>query len=93
MYLTVGALAMALGLFATPVAAEVPSKPNIIFILADDIGLPGFGCTGGIFKTPNIDALAARAARERLKTEMDKLMATEPGTTVVPKKRKKLKKS
>ena len=39
------------------------AKPNIIFILADDIGLPGFGCTGGIYKTPNIDALAAGGTR------------------------------
>ena len=43
-------------------AAEAP-KPNIIFILADDIGLPGFGCTGGAYKTPNIDALAAGGTR------------------------------
>ena len=39
------------------------TKPNIIFILADDIGLPGFGCTGGVYKTPNIDALAAGGTR------------------------------
>ncbi len=39
------------------------TKPNIIFILADDIGLPGFGCTGGIYKTPNIDALASGGTR------------------------------
>ncbi len=43
--------------------AADPRKPNIIFILADDIGLPGFGCTGGIYKTPNIDALAAGGTR------------------------------
>ena len=45
-------------------AADAPAKkPNIVFILADDIGLPGFGCTGGIYKTPNIDALAAGGTR------------------------------
>jgi arylsulfatase A-like enzyme len=43
-------------------AAE-PARPNIIFILADDIGLPGFGCTGGVYQTPNIDALAAGGTR------------------------------
>ncbi len=44
-------------------SAHAAGKPNIILILADDIGLPGFGCTGGIYKTPNIDALAAGGTR------------------------------
>ncbi|MCX6907179.1 MAG: sulfatase-like hydrolase/transferase [Verrucomicrobia bacterium] len=38
-------------------------KPNIIFILADDIGIPGVGCCGGAFKTPNLDSLAAGGVR------------------------------
>ncbi len=34
-------------------------KPNIIFILGDDVGIGDIGCTGADrFKTPNIDALA-----------------------------------
>jgi arylsulfatase A len=34
-------------------------KPNIIFILGDDVGIGDIGCTGSDrFKTPNIDALA-----------------------------------
>ena len=44
-------------------AGAAPTKPNIIFILADDIGLPGFSCTGGIYPTPNIDALAKGGTR------------------------------
>ena len=46
-------------------AADAPSppKPNIIFILADDYGIPGVGCYGGAFKTPNLDALAAGGVR------------------------------
>jgi len=39
------------------------SKPNIIFILADDYGLPGVGCYGGQYKTPHLDALAASGIR------------------------------
>ncbi len=36
------------------------TKPNIIFILADDAGLGAFGCYGGKeVPTPNIDRLAA----------------------------------
>ena len=35
------------------------SRPNIIFILADDVGLGETSFTGGDkFKTPHIDALA-----------------------------------
>ncbi len=57
-------LIVSLALFTCGKAdAAAAGKPNIIFILADDIGLPGFGCTGGIYKTPNIDALAAGGTR------------------------------
>lgn len=38
-------------------------KPNIVFILADDYGIPGVSCYGGEFKTPNLDALAAGGIR------------------------------
>ena len=47
----------------SPCFATEAKKPNIIFILVDDIGLPGLGCTGGIYKTPNLDALAAGGTR------------------------------
>jgi len=43
-------------------AAE-PSKPNIIFILADDFGLPDIGCYGSSYKTPHLDSLAAGGTR------------------------------
>lgn len=46
-------------------AAEVSpvSKPNIILIFSDDVGLGDVGCSGGPFKTPNIDALAKSGTR------------------------------
>ncbi len=39
------------------------SKPNIILILTDDVGLGDIGCCGGPFKTPRIDALATGGTR------------------------------
>ena len=53
-----------------PAEAAAPAaerKPNIIFILADDLGFNdistfGGGVAGGRVKTPNIDRLAARGA-------------------------------
>jgi len=46
-------------------AAEAPSrKPNIIFILADDLGINGVSSFGAdAFKTPNIDTLAKSGMR------------------------------
>ena len=44
-------------------AADKPSRPNIIFILSDDYGIAGMGCYGGAYKTPNLDALAAGGTR------------------------------
>lgn len=42
-------------------ANELPTKPNIIFILADDLGYGDLSCMGQEkFKTPNIDRLAAQ---------------------------------
>lgn len=39
------------------------SRPNIVFILADDLGWKDVGYHGGILKTPNIDKLAAEGTR------------------------------
>src|SRR4051794_30178572 len=46
-------------------AAEAPpSKPNIIFVLADDLGIDGVSAYGADkHQTPNIDALAASGTR------------------------------
>jgi arylsulfatase A len=44
-------------------AATPGSKPNIILIVSDDVGLGDIHCTGGPFQTPNIDALATGGTR------------------------------
>lgn len=38
-------------------------KPNIVFILADDLGYSDPGCYGGEIKTPNLDSLAKSGLR------------------------------
>ena len=41
-----------------------PAKPNVIFILADDLGIGNVGCYGSDnYKTPNIDKLASTGTR------------------------------
>ena len=40
------------------------TRPNILLILADDIGIEGFGCYGGTsYRTPHIDKLAEGGIR------------------------------
>src|SRR5688572_27707181 len=59
---TIGAAAVAAGL---PVLmAQTRPRPNILFILADDLGWADLSCYGRPdYKTPNLDRLAAHGFR------------------------------
>ena len=57
-----------LSLQLIPVAtanAESSDRPNILLIMADDLGFSDLGCYGGEIDTPNLDGLAANGLRFR----------------------------
>jgi len=63
---------LAAPLFCSTLAAAAPSspkgydeasRPNIIVILADDMGYSDLGCYGGEIQTPNLDQLAREGVR------------------------------
>jgi arylsulfatase len=48
---------------ASPLRAEANDRPNIVLIMADDLGFADLGCYGSEIETPNLDSLAARGLR------------------------------
>src|SRR5436190_3416979 len=53
----------ATGLFVQP--ANSAERPNVVFVLADDLGFSDLGCYGGEIATPNLDRLANDGLRFR----------------------------
>jgi arylsulfatase A-like enzyme len=56
-------LASTLASTATAAAARPPRKPNLLVILADDMGFSDARCYGGDIDTPHLDRLAAGGLR------------------------------
>lgn len=52
------------GVIISPILLQAKEKPNIVFIIADDISWDDFGCYGNnVVKTPNIDRIASEGIR------------------------------
>ena len=51
------------GIDAAEGEAPGSNRPNILFIVADDLGYSDLGCYGSEIKTPNLDSLAAGGVR------------------------------
>jgi len=51
--------------FACPLALHAAGKPNIVYLIADDLGSKDVGFQGGKVPTPNLDRLAASGATLR----------------------------
>ncbi len=51
------------GLHAAAAAPTPAKKPNVLIVLADDMGFSDAGCYGGEIQTPNLDQLAAGGLR------------------------------
>jgi len=45
--------------------SAVNNKPNVVFIVGDNVGLGDIGCYGSMAPTPRIDALAGQGLRFR----------------------------
>lgn len=61
--ITVLVIALQNVLLAPSSASIAADRPNIVFILADDMGFSDLGCYGGEIETPELDALAANGLR------------------------------
>jgi arylsulfatase A len=77
-----------LALLLAPLVAVAADKPNIILILADDLGARDLACFGSTYyETPNLDRFAARGVRLTRAYSASKAFTTLPWTSVRRKSR------
>jgi arylsulfatase len=56
--------ALTIALFVASTASSLAAqRPNVLVLIADDLGYSDLGCYGGDIATPNLDALAANGLR------------------------------
>ena len=58
-----GALAAVMWLTTSAATVDAGKRPNVVFLLADDLGWKDIGCYDGPVKTPALDGLAAKGVR------------------------------
>ncbi|MCM2374765.1 arylsulfatase [Aporhodopirellula aestuarii] len=56
-------LLIALSILAMTSLADATDGPNVVYILADDMGYSDLGCYGSEIETPNLDQLAEKGVR------------------------------
>lgn len=62
LYICISITSLTMGMQSAPLSHKA-AKPNILIILADDLGFSDLGCYGGEIGTPNLDKLAANGLR------------------------------
>ena len=60
---TLGLASLGLFMLSYQAQAQKNTRPNIIVILADDLGYSDIGCYGGEIQTPNLNRLAEEGVR------------------------------
>ena len=58
-----GLLSCCVPIFLFCILPLAAARPNVVIIMADDLGYSDLGCYGGEIRTPNIDTLAADGVR------------------------------
>ena len=62
-YITLAILLLTIGCKEKPATRQIPTRPNILLIVADDLGFTDLGAFGSEIYTPNLDALALSGIR------------------------------